>query len=378
MNHEKLAIHQFLPALSPKDAIGNECIIMRDELRRMGLKSDIYCEHRNRIYRKDAIEIRESQIKNAAEGILIFHFSVATPLLLRLAHAYNSICLRYHNVTPEAFFDPIKDATSHMVCELGRRQMRMAASISRWGLADSNYNAQDLIDAGMKDVKIMALLRDYDVIGSAQPSHQMLSTLKSAKRPTILFVGRLAPNKRQEDLIQLLKVYQDCIDPKLRLILVGNAYSRSYDDALKQYAKELGLKVAIGKQQSSTDFDILFSGSVSDEELSAYYQASDAFVCVSEHEGFCIPLVESMRVGLPILAHDATAVPETLGKAGIVLDKFNPEGFLNGLKRILTDQDLRTEIKQQAKIRYDQLKLQTTMGEFRDAIQRMIKEYKAT
>lgn len=372
---KKIAIHQFLPSFSPWDAIGNEARLIRDELRSLGYKSEIYCEHRHKSLRTEAIEVPGTKLKDLGRNILIFHFSVATTALLRMASSKSAICLRYHNVTPEWFFDPIKDASAHAVCKLGRRQLPMAASISRWALADSAYNAGDILSCQGPKVQVLPLFRDYEALANLQPNPSVEKALRSNKdRKTILFVGRLAPNKCQQDLIQLVKIYQDCIDKDLRLILVGGAYSLAFDEALKKFAKELNLAVSEGRPREGDNFDILFTGSVSDQDLSAYYSASDAFVCVSEHEGFCVPVVEAMRIGLPILAHDSTAVAETVGDAGLVINKKNHESFILGLRRILTDGELRDLSIRNGKLKFQSLSLPSVKKNFAEMIQAMVDE----
>jgi glycosyltransferase involved in cell wall biosynthesis len=371
----KIAIHQFLPSFSPWDAIGNEARLMRDDLRKMGYESDIYCEHRHKTLRNEAIEVQGSKMKDFGRSLLIFHFSVATTGLLRMASSKAAICLRYHNVTPEWFFDPIKDAAAHSVCKLGRRQLPMAVSISRWGLADSAYNAADLLACDMPNVSILPLFRDYDAIARIRADSDLEKSLKSIKdRKTILFVGRLAPNKSQQDLIQILKIYQDCVDKNVRLVLIGGAYSLPFDQSLKNFATELGLRVAEGRIRNGEDFDVLFPGSVSDEDLAAYYATSDVFVSVSEHEGFCVPIVEAMRMGIPILAHDSTAVTETVGDAGLVLNKKEPESFILGLQRVLNDGELRKNLIKNASIRLDHLALPTVKKRFSEMIRGMADE----
>lgn len=373
----RFAIHQFLPSFSTWDAIGNETRLMRDELRSMGFDSEIYCEHRHHSLRREAIQVHGSKMRDLGRNILIFHFSVATSALLRMASSKSAICLRYHNVTPEWFFDPVKDAAAHAVCKLGRRQLPMAASIARWGLCDSEFNAADLRASQMTDVKVMPLLRDYDLIANLKPDESLMRVLKpeSNQAKTVLFVGRLAPNKRQEDLIELIKVYKDCIDKNIRLILVGSAYSLAYDHALKQFARDLGLVVASGKPQPNSSFDVLFADGVADAELATYYRASDAFICASEHEGFCVPVVEAMRFGLPILAHDSTAVKETIGGSGLVLDKFNKESFVRGLEKILTDDGFKNSLIQERAKRLSSLEFPYVRETFKNHVERMARDF---
>src|SRR5207248_3376126 len=145
--------------------------------------------------------------------------------------------------------------------------------------------------------------------------------------------GRLAPNKAQHDLIKALAAYRRLYDPRARLHLVGTSSSESYRTALVAYADALDLVDAVE-----------FTGSVSDGELAAHYRAADVFVCVSEHEGFCVPLLEAMHHRLPIVAYAAAAVPETLGDGGLLLNSKDPYTVAAAVQRVVSDADLRAQL----------------------------------
>src|SRR5207248_9656296 len=145
--------------------------------------------------------------------------------------------------------------------------------------------------------------------------------------------GRLAPNKAQHDLIKALAAYRRLYDPRARLHLVGTSSSESYRTALVAYADALDLVDAVE-----------FTGSVSDGELAAHYRAADVFVCVSEHEGFCVPLLEAMHHRVPIVAYSAAAVPETVGDAGVLLDAKDAYTVATAVHRVVTDNELRAQL----------------------------------
>lgn len=374
--HVRIPVHQYLSTFSPRDAIGNEVLIMNSILRGAGYDSEIFCEYVHPEFRHLAKKVNGAKFKAPRGSILIFHFSVATNSLLRLADSESKICLRYHNVTPETFFNQTDEIDTHGVCKVGRSQIAMVSAISDWIMADSQYNADEIKSTRTKNCDVVPLLRNYESIFSNKSDKNFKELLDPhSKKKTILFVGRLAPNKRQEDLIQYLSIYKKCVDSDLRLIMIGSELTKSYREKLCQYCLDLGLKVSNYKDKPDPDFDVLLTGSVSDEVLLAAYQNATAFVSVSEHEGFCVPIVEAMRAGLPILAHPSSAIPATIGEAGVLSSKFQPESFIADLKRVLTDSAFRDHLKRNCKIRYQDLKLESASSLFMRSLNQMVLFY---
>jgi glycosyltransferase involved in cell wall biosynthesis len=154
-------------------------------------------------------------------------------------------------------------------------------------------------------------------------------------RHNILFVGRISPNKKQEDVIRAFCCYRKEYDPESRLILIGSAGSmENYLEALKDYVRQLGLEESV-----------VFPGHIRFAEILAYYRTADVFLCMSEHEGFCVPLVEAMYFGVPIAAYAAAAVPDTLGNGGLLLDSKEPAYAAAAMDRIIRDEGLRALIR---------------------------------
>jgi glycosyltransferase involved in cell wall biosynthesis len=123
------------------------------------------------------------------------------------------------------------------------------------------------------------------------------------------------PNKKIEDIIRLAEHYQRYVDAYYRFIFVGR-----YDGVPRYYDMLRALVAEFGWLQER----FLFTGPVPDAELAAYYRASSVYISMSEHEGFCVPLVEAMAADVPVLAYSCTAIPETLGGAGV---QFAPKHF---------------------------------------------------
>jgi glycosyltransferase involved in cell wall biosynthesis len=176
-------------------------------------------------------------------------------------------------------------------------------------MADSTWSATELAAMGCPATATVPILLDFSKY--AQPAHaSLLNSLVSTKKGTdILFVGRLSPNKRQEDVVKAFAVYRQHYDPEARLFLIGSSSSDRYRKAILGLVRKLGIEPAVR-----------MAGGITDAQLIAYYRAADVFLSMSEHEGFCVPLVESMLFDLPIVAYAAGAVPETLGGAGILVD----------------------------------------------------------
>ncbi|MBV8463477.1 MAG: glycosyltransferase family 4 protein, partial [Acidimicrobiales bacterium] len=210
--------------------------------------------------------------------------------------------------------------------------MAALAPVTEFAVADSRFNEGELRDAGYPATATASLLVDLESFdGEADPRlAQQLADDRARGGADFLFVGKVSPHKGQHDLVKALAAYRRLYDPRARLRIVGGAISEDYQSAVERFAKELGLGEAVD-----------FAGSVTHEELIAYYDAADAFLCLSHHEGFCVPLIEAMHHRLPIVAHATTAVPETVADAGIMLPDKDPVRVAAALDRVVRDTALR-------------------------------------
>jgi glycosyltransferase involved in cell wall biosynthesis len=245
--------------------------------------------------------------------------------------APDRLVVRYHNVTPPEFFAGFLPHLARQ-CQEGRRELRAFAARAELGLAVSEFNRRELAQAGFPRTDVLPIPLDLDALvsGSASPA---VRRLYADGRTNLLFVGRIIPNKRIEDLLRMFAVYQRTLDPASRLLLVGDHWGyEPYLLRLEELARALGLE------------DVVFTGQVEDDELRAYYAASAAYVSLSEHEGFCVPLLEAMAFGLPVLAYDAGAVSETLGGAGVLVGEKPPDVLAALVHRLVTDAALRRSV----------------------------------
>ena len=298
---------------------------MQRALQSWGHRSDIFAERIHPSLSKTVIPF--GQYRPRPSGLALFHYSLGSQLSDFLLNDQTPLLLRYHNVTPPHLLVGANPWLKAGAAK-GRQDLPRFAKRSLLALADSAFNAQDLMAAGFKHPVVLPLIQPNDLF-EAQPDGAILKRFGDG-RANLLFVGRIAPNKRQEDLLQALILYRQ-IDPGARLLLVGSDSGASgYGRWLHKVISQYGLQDAVH-----------LSGHVTDAELAAYYRVASVFVCLSEHEGFCNPLVESMRFGLPIIAYASTAVPGTLGKAGILLKEKNFSVLAELIHLVVQDDNLR-------------------------------------
>jgi len=301
------AIHQFVAGFAAGDAISNEALLLRALFRGWGYASEIYCERSavSPALRGEARDAAEAPAALGAGDAALLHLSIGSPVNERFAALACRKAILYHNITPARYFRGFQEAVARDLA-LGREQARALAGAAEVVLADSRYNADDLRALGHESVRVLPLVWSPAAV-SVRPDRAVLRRFRDG-RATILFVGRCAPNKRLEDALSAFYYYVKTVDARARFIHVGSAAGlERYQALLQVTARNLGVAEAVE-----------FAGSVSQPELAAYYRGADLFLCLSDHEGFCIPLLESMARDLPVLALARGAVPETLNGAGVL------------------------------------------------------------
>jgi glycosyltransferase involved in cell wall biosynthesis len=327
------AIHQFVPALLPRDATGDHTLALRDTLRAAGWSSDVYVESAHDDLWPEAIYFERYPERARPGDVLLYQLSTASPVADFLMERDQTLVLDYHNITPSSFYEGWEDHTADKVA-LARVQAAALAPKAALGIADSAFNAAELRRLGCPTTAVVPILVKVDE-RPPDVDQAELSRLRSehGRATVLLFVGRLSPNKSQHHLVEALWLYRRWYEPDARLHLVGPSMTVSYADAVFSLAAELGLRGAVRHGED-----------LSDAELAAWYADADVFVCLSEHEGFCIPLLEAMRSDLPIVAYGAGAVPETLGDAGIVIESKRPSVVAASIDRVRRDGGLADQL----------------------------------
>jgi glycosyltransferase involved in cell wall biosynthesis len=306
-----MIINQWVPAAHRGDAIGDSARRVRDLLRASGHESELYALTIDEDLRDD---VRPFQDQGARQGhITIFHFALPSPMTKAFASLSGIRVLQYHNITPAAFFAPY-DPQLFRLAALGRQELRSLAGRVDLALGDSEFNRQELEELGFGRTGVMPIAVNMDRL-TAAPRRPALEKVLGDGLINFLFVGRIVPNKRIEDHIRLAEMYKRYIDSYYRFIFVGRY------DLLPRYN---AMVRALIVQYRMLPERFIFTGGVPDEDLAAYYRWADAYISLSEHEGFCVPLVEAMATDVPVLAYAAGAVPETLGGAGVL---FSPKDF---------------------------------------------------
>ncbi len=246
---------------------------------------------------------------------LLYQASIGSPVYDILAARSEPKLVNYHNITPASLLRAWEPNVAYEV-SLGREQLARLAPQSRFAVADSAFNESELVALGYKGTAVVPLLIDMQS-KSDEPDPALLERLMAAKERSggadLLYVGKISPHKAPHDLVKMLDVLRRTYDPAARLHLIGSPLGETYEPALRAFISELGLDDAVN-----------LPGSVTGAELEAYFRAADVFVMASDHEGFCVPLAEAMGHGVPIVAYGVTAVPETVGDAGLVLPTSPP------------------------------------------------------
>ncbi len=347
------AIHQFVAGYTSGDAISNEAVVFRDIFRSWGFSSEIFSEARcvQKAARKRVQDVSCYADTSDLNDIVLLHLSIGSRVNETFKNLNCKKAILYHNVTPAHYFEIVNKQTAG-VLQLGREQVAALANTATVNMACSHFNASELKDLGYRDIAILPLVLNLSLLTRTIDSRTQKKL--NDGRKNILFVGRCTPNKKIEDVLRVFAYYQKTIEPKSRLIHVGShAGAERYFSLLTSMVKDLDLK------------QVHFAGAVSQPELNAYYASADAFLCMSEHEGFCIPLIESMLHEVPILAHASAAIPETLDGSGILLQERRFDLAAELLAQLVQNPQLRDAIVKQQTERLDRYRTRNLESELK-------------
>jgi glycosyltransferase involved in cell wall biosynthesis len=353
-----IAVHQFVPTLAPRDAVSTHYLRVRATLRAAGYSSDIYAMDSRGEVAKEARPFQTFRGGRSGESTwLCYQSSIGSPVADFVAARPEPLMVDYHNITPAAFFERWEPGMA-VYLRAGRRQLRELAPRAQLAFADSSYNAAELDALGFEHTGVVPILFDRDDLHTEidAATRDRLARERIEGSSTWLFVGQVAPHKAQHDIVKALAMYRRLFDPNARLRLVGFPLSKAYVEAVEHYVADLGLTGAVE-----------LAGSVPDAVLGAYFATADVYVCLSEHEGFCVPLLEAMHHGVPVVAYATGAVPETLGAGGLLLARKDPLTVATAVARVV-DPALHAALVRAGHARLDDFSLARNEAALLDAV----------
>jgi glycosyltransferase involved in cell wall biosynthesis len=335
------------PSIYPGDAVSNDVISMYQLLIGHGQEVQIFANN----WAISEPEVRHAdklkRFLKSDHDLLIYHYSVGWDFGLDLfTQVKCNKVIKYHNVTPPEFFEGI-NSDYYNVCVAGRQQINLIANSSAdLFLSDSKYNMSELLSAGADKAKCKVVypFHRIDRLKLVEADLHILDSYSDGG-VNILTVGRIAPNKGHIPLIEAFATYYFNYNTNARLLIVGKPDDRlsSYNDVLYHKVKDLGLQEKV-----------IFTGGVSASALKAFYLMANVFVMTSLHEGFCVPIVEAMSMKIPIVAYGCSAVPDTVGGAGLVWRSLDPWLIAGSIDHIMSNEDTRTALSMMGWARYHQ------------------------
>jgi L-malate glycosyltransferase len=344
-------IHQFVPVLHRGDAVGRHTLALRDAVLARGLESRIYVGTLEPETQDETTPVLDYPGQANGDDVVLYQFATASPMAAWLAGRRETLVVNYHNITPPELLAPWDN---HLALGQLRAQSELTLLVPRavLAIADSDYNRQHLVEAGFAQTAVVppsASLPQETLAAGAD---------KGGRAPgdggaRWLCVGRIAPNKALEDVVAALMVTRAHDDPAATLSIIGKPATASYATALHRYVASLGLSDAV-----------TFGGHASDAAVAAAYARSDVLVVTSEHEGYCVPVVEAMMAGLPVVAFRQGALPDVLGAAGVLVDAKDPYTLSATIGRVVADGPARTRLAQLSAERLRELDLTTAADRF--------------
>lgn len=321
MNLEReqpFTIHQYHYSVTSHDAISNHLFWIQDVLKKSGIAGEIFASQISELPEGKVQPFKKANLWNC--DLLLIHHSQGNPDLKRLLDIEVPKALIYHNITPEEFFrhDPFLSE----LCKTGRHQLKELQRECSVGFGISEYNLKDLRATGFAQTQKLPLT---DIVFEEKTTSR---TFHPEKPATLLFAGRIARHKNQALLIKTFYYLKDSLPKGSELVLVGKG-DPIYTKYLRLLIKQLGLSK-----------DVVLTGKLSDKELQKQYEKATAFFCTSLHEGFCLPLVEAMKAGLPVFALSTEGVLETLDCAGLHLHTAQPNEIAAVLHEALSRKEV--------------------------------------
>ena len=347
-------IHHFVPVLHRGDAVGRHTLRLRDATRARGFRSDIYVDTVEAETADETMPVLSYPEQAEPGDVVVYQFATASAMAPWLAGRTETLVVNYHNITPPELMAPWDN---HLALGQLRAQgdLRLLAPRTALAVADSAYNEKHLAEAGFTATAVIppSAALDATVTAHAAAHAAGPTTRPTAQGARWLAVGRVSPNKAIESTIAALAVARAHGDPGATLRVIGKPATESYVAALHRYVAEMGLSSAV-----------TFAGHASDATVASAYANADVLVVTSEHEGFCVPVVEAMSAGLPVVAFDQGAVPEVLGDAGALVSDKDPYALAAAIAGLLADAARREAMATAAHERLAELDLPSAADRF--------------
>ena len=326
-----MIVHQVLSGAGPVDAVTSQARAFRRLFGEWGWSGQ---DVAGGIDPAMGRAIRPLGTLNPRPGeVLLLHYSAYAPKLAALLELPNPKLLLSHNVTPARWFWD-HDPYAAIQCSLGRRHLPRFARAVDVAAGVSQYNVAELRAAGARRTAVIPILFDRARLGPPAPP--------PPGPPKILFVGRLAPHKRQDEVLRAFALYRRRHAPDARLVLVGWPLTPAYGQAVADLAEAL----APGA--------VTIESGLAPEALWEHYRTAHAFLCLSEHEGFCVPLLEAFHFGVPVVARPAGGVPEVAGDAALLVEDRDPAVIAELLRIAVSDDELRGELRRRGHARLEE------------------------
>ena len=327
-----MKISQLVPAMHYGDAIGDSARRMKLVFLQHGYEAEIYSLTIDEVLKEEIKSFEQFHLEYRPEDLVLLHFALPSPMTRLFRELPGKKLLIYHNITPAEFFAPYSPELTNIAI-VGREELASLAQVVDIALADSEYNRQELEQLNFPRTAVLPIFVDLKRYN--QPTDPLVLQMFGDESLNLLSVGRVVPNKKLEDLLKITAYIRRYLTPRVRLLLVGKyKLLPNYYRLLRELSANLGL----------THEQVIFAGHVSFSELIAHYKAADIYLSMSEHEGFCLPLVESMHLKVPIIAYNSTAIPYTLGGAGILVKVKNIPEIAELCYHLANNQKLRRRI----------------------------------
>ena len=342
------------------DAVSNHVLEIDRAVKSWGYDTAIYANTLDQFGCQVACSDSEySRHMDSSEDLLIYHYSLFCPNYRQYLETNNKRIFIYHNITPPEYFAAYDKGVAEF-CRLGRDVLPQLSGCDL-AVGDSEFNRLELVDAGFDAGRtgVLPIFIDYDGLRKQRAEDGPMSPYKGSFK--VLFVGRAVPNKRLEDVLRAFYYYNRCVNRDSHLFLVGASWVDRYDAQLRWLVDSFGMWA-----------NVHIAGRVSDADLASCYADADVFLSMSEHEGFAVPLVESMAFDLPVVAYSSTAIPYTLEGAGVAFDRkdFSMVGEL--LESLRTDSGLRNPVINSQRARLEHFSPDSVRSTLKKSLSRVL------